>query len=393
MKEYRLGICTNSWNALRYSFITLALLPAAEKLWNCFHSRRSGARLILGRTVRLRKSRLAHWGLHQEVDEESRLSRVSAIVVCLLHIAGALLLEYGSGSTQMYLWKDATVSPSIREDGGLRPNRAYFLDAGYVLGKPDGFSGCIDVGPRNLEDFGLRLDKFPASRIVPSNQISNWGRKADFKIQYFIPNSGTRLEVYDNGKTRWYKDVFAINQHSFHRWMVGLVNEAASCSFVRAGFYECSESNENTDFVSGVLASAAVVGTTGANELFRQKDWRVVLVLNIASIGSGINGGFKPEDLQTEWVRRGMPRDRIPRKKWMILYLDTNGLRDGCNQSHAMPASNLRKLSGLKVSKPTFFRFRTPKYTLNGEYSLVVLLIGNKTMLWCCISRKQRILF
>ncbi len=148
--------------------------------------------------MRLRQSRLAHWGLHQEVDEESRLSRLSAIVVCLLHIAGALLLEYGSGSTQTHLWKDATVSPSIRDDGGLRPNVAYFFDAGYIIGKPDGFSECIDVGQRNLEEFGLRVVNISASRSVTFGHIPE-PRRNDLKVRYFIPNSGGYLKVYDNG--------------------------------------------------------------------------------------------------------------------------------------------------------------------------------------------------
>ncbi len=111
MKEYPLGMHTNSWNALRYFVITLALVPLAEMLWSHLHSRRTGAKVMQGRTAGLRQSRLAHWGLHQEVDEESRVSSLSAIVVCVLHIAGALLVEYGSGSVQNYVWKDAIVSP------------------------------------------------------------------------------------------------------------------------------------------------------------------------------------------------------------------------------------------------------------------------------------------
>ncbi len=150
MKEYRLGMHTNAWNALRYSVITLAVVPSAEKSWSRFHSRRTCERVIRGRTARLRQTRLAHWGLHQEVDEESKLSRLSAIFVCMLHIAGALLVEYGSDSAETYLFKHALVSPSLTGHGGLRPNGVYFVDAGHIWGKPDGLSECIDVGPRNL---------------------------------------------------------------------------------------------------------------------------------------------------------------------------------------------------------------------------------------------------
>ncbi len=46
-----------------------------------------------------------------------------------------------------------------------------------------------------------------------------------------------------------------------------------------------------------------------------------------------------------------------------------------------MPASNFRKLSGLKVSNPMFFPVPTIDYYLIGEYSLLAWLIGNKTRL------------
>ncbi len=60
MTQYRLGMHTNAWNALRYSVIKLAADPLAEKLWSRFHSRRTGERVIRRRTARLRQSRLAH---------------------------------------------------------------------------------------------------------------------------------------------------------------------------------------------------------------------------------------------------------------------------------------------------------------------------------------------
>ncbi len=161
MTEYHLGMHTNAWNALCYLVITLAVVPLAEKLWSRFHSRRTGERVIRDRTARLRQSRLEHWGLHQEVDEEQKLSRLSAIFVCMLHIAGALLVEYGSGSAETYLFKGALVSPSLTDHGGLRPNGVYFVDAGHVSGKPDGLSECIDVEPRRWascrKNFGFSI--------------------------------------------------------------------------------------------------------------------------------------------------------------------------------------------------------------------------------------------
>ncbi len=103
MKEYRLGMHSNACNALRSSVTTLALVFLPEHLWICLHSRRTGARAVCGLTARLRQRRLAHWGLHQEVDEESRLSRFSAIFVRLLHIAGERMIEFESGTAETYL--------------------------------------------------------------------------------------------------------------------------------------------------------------------------------------------------------------------------------------------------------------------------------------------------
>ncbi len=376
------SISTNAWNALRYSAITLALVPAAEKLWSCFHSRRAGTRLTRDRTVRLRPSRLAHWGLHQEVDEESRLSRLSAIFVCLLHIAGTLLLEYGSGSTQTHLWKGAIVSPSIRDGEGLSPNRSYFLDAGYILGRPDGFSDCIDVGPRNLVDFGIRVDKIPASRSVNYTLIPELGRNVVREVLYRVPNSGLRFEVFHKGKSRWFRYSSELFGEPSHLKTHGFSNETTACQKVNEYYFECSESNENRDFVSDMLASAAVQGTALANELFRLNNRRASLVLHNVSIGSPVGQSFKSEeDAHTEWVRNGMPRDQARKRDRMILYLNISGLKDGCNHSHAMPASNFRKLRGLKVSKPTFLELPSRHYASCGEYYLVVWSIGNRVRL------------
>ncbi len=215
MKECHLGMHTNAWNALRYFVITLAVVPLAEYLWSRLHSRRTGARVIQGRTACLRRSRLAHWGLHQEVDEESRLRRVFAILVCMLHIAGALLVEYGSGSVQTYSWKDATVSSFLREHRGLRPNGVYFLEAGFILGKPDGIATYIAVGIRNLEDFGLRVLKISAFRLVPITQFPK-PSNADFKMRYSIPNSGKIMEMYDNGTARWFGYFQSISEGLVH---------------------------------------------------------------------------------------------------------------------------------------------------------------------------------
>ncbi len=64
--------------------------------------------------------------------------------------------------------KDAIVSPSLKDRGGLHLNRFYFLYAG----KLDTISEYVDVGPRNLEDFRLLLaksllfDPFLASKLM-----------------------------------------------------------------------------------------------------------------------------------------------------------------------------------------------------------------------------------
>ncbi len=79
------------------------------------------------------------------------------------------------------------------DDGGLRPNGTYFLDAGFILGKPDGFNECLDVGSRNLEDIGPRLGKhicFSASFFKTNSQTENI---ADFKVRYFIPSRENTL--------------------------------------------------------------------------------------------------------------------------------------------------------------------------------------------------------
>ncbi len=122
--------------------------------------------------------------------------------------------------------------------------------------------------------------------------------------------------------------------------------------------------------------------TIRANALFRHNNWKASLILNNTSIHSRLGLEFKAEeDSQTGWVRRGMPREQIPVKKEDDLHLNINGLKDGCSQSHAMPSSNLQRISGLEVSKPTLFPFITGNYTSNGVYSLAVWLLGNKTRL------------
>ncbi len=104
--------------------------------------------------------------------------------------------------------------------------------------------------------------------------------------------------------------------------------------------------------------------------------------MNRASIRYPFGARFKAqEDSQTDWLRRGMPRGQIPRRMSMILHLNIKGLNNECVQRHAMPVSYLRKLSGLEVSKPTFFRSGMGNDTVFGEYNLMVLLIGNKTRL------------
>ncbi len=61
---------------------------------------------------------------------------------------------------------------------------------------------------------------------------------------------------------------------------------------------------------------------------------------------------FKAEnDAETEWVRRGMPSEQIPRS------------------------------AGMEVSKHTFFQRPTGNCTSIREYSPVVGLVGNKTHL------------
>ncbi len=79
----------------------------------------------------------------------------------------------------------------------------------------------------------------------------------------------------------------------------------------------------------------------------------------------------------------------MPTGNDLLLYLNIKGLAGGCSHSHAMPASNFRKLSGLRASKHAFFLrdagnytfFGTGKYTSIGEYSPVVWLDGNRTLL------------
>lgn len=60
----------------------------------------------------------------------------------------------------------------------------------------------------------------------------------------------------------------------------------------------------------------------------------------------------------------------------MTLQLNVKGLNGACNQGHAMPASNIQKISGLKVSKPTFYISQTGNFSSIGEYNLVVFLIA-----------------
>ncbi len=134
MKEYSLHILTNVWNFLRYLLFTLALVPVSEKLWALAHSRRTAERVLHGRTARLRQSQLAYWGLHQEIDEESRMSRVALYAVCVLHIAGALLLQFGTASKESFMMQNAVLSRSLRDEGGLQENGVYFIDASNILG-------------------------------------------------------------------------------------------------------------------------------------------------------------------------------------------------------------------------------------------------------------------
>ncbi len=73
------------------------------------------------------------------------------------------------------------------------------------------------------------------------------------------------------------------------------------------------------DFASDTLSVVAVRETIRANALFRHNNWKASLILNNTSIHSRLGLEFKAEeDSQTEWVRRGMPREQIPVKKKMI---------------------------------------------------------------------------
>ncbi len=143
MREYSLNISTSLWNAFRYALFTLILVPAAQKLWALAHSRRTGERVLHGRTARLLQSKLAYWALRQESDKESRLIRIATIAVCVLYIAGELTLEYGTGSKENFAMRNAVLLQSVRDDGGLKDNGVYFIDAGLVFGKP---YGSISLG-------------------------------------------------------------------------------------------------------------------------------------------------------------------------------------------------------------------------------------------------------
>ncbi len=134
--------------------------------------------------------------------------------------------------------------------------------------------------------------------------------------------------------------------------------------------------------MSDVLASVAVLGTVRANDLLRQNNWRVNLFLNSVSVRPPFGVRFKAEkDAETEWVRRGMPCEKMPISTGMHLHLNIKGLEDGCSHRHAMPVSNFQELNGLRVSKHTYFPRDTGKYTSIGEYSPVVWLTGNRILL------------
>ncbi len=127
-----------------------------------------------------------------------------------------------------------------------------------------------------------------------------------------------------------------------------------------------------------MLGAIAVKGMIQANALFRRSNLKVSLVLGRASFSSHLGQDCKA---LTKWARHGMLRGQIPLKEFMYLRLNISGLKNGCNRSHAMPASNLRKLTGLKVSKPMFFSSPSPQNTSTRAYNLGIWLIGNKMSL------------
>ena len=257
MKEYRLGIHTNAWNACRYILITLVLLPLAEMLWARVHSKRTGARLRRGYTARLAQSKLAYWGLHQEIDENSRVSRVLVIAIFVLHVAGTLLLEYGSGSEKTYDLRDAVVSRTFRDDGQLRANVVYFFDAGYIFGKPYGSTECVDGGPRSLSDFGLVARVIPRLKVLSNREIRIPQGTVHQKAEYGLRSSVRLFQMYEEGSARWYgyNNKTSWNAPSDH--ITVFVNETVSCWIRFNGFFECTENNgkiEHAQLLSDALA-------------------------------------------------------------------------------------------------------------------------------------------
>ncbi len=119
------------------------------------------------------------------------------------------------------------MSPSLRDHGGLHPNAVHFLDVGHIWGKPGGLSECIDVGPRNLDEFGLRVANISTFRSVPFSQLPEPKRNVDFKVRYTVPNSGVHIEMFDNGTAQWFQEVRWVTLTSKHRVLFAFVNETA----------------------------------------------------------------------------------------------------------------------------------------------------------------------
>ncbi len=79
---------------------------------------------------------------------------------------------------------------------------------------------------------------------------------------------------------------------------------------------------------------------------------------------------------QTAWLRRGMPREAIPKETFLNLILHIKSLQEGCQHKHAMSTADLRKLEGLKVlelREPRTIHFR------QGDHKMIVWVFENTT--------------
>ena len=89
---------------------------------------------------------------------------------------------------EKHTMRDAVLSQTPSDVGGLGRGETYFTDTGYVPGKPYGLSECKDEGPRSFVGFGLVVNKIPDHSLISTKDILKTWRAKMQSREYHIKN-------------------------------------------------------------------------------------------------------------------------------------------------------------------------------------------------------------